>query len=300
MKKIIAVYDSYDQWVHDIERARLNSPARKSFRLVTLRRGSIIPDGAYVFARLNMNPLDLSYEKGWLEKYYDRPDLKWITSPTQLSLYEDKMKQALLFRSKGILTPLTVAATDRDVALNAVDDLAISADKIVLKARFGASSQFVRVVDPGEAKAYLNQIFGDGVPLASNKWKLWKNHAVVQEFLPGNSWTWRVNVVGDQQAYFRRYNYADRPVAQTGNVEAFNDVPVELTEFADQCSHLLNSRWCALDILTDPRGEYRLIETSLGWPFPGEGGTALWHPSGAPWNEMFYQMFEEIEDGTFD
>jgi hypothetical protein len=133
---------------------------------------------------------------------------------------------------------------------------------------------------------------------------------LLQEFIP-HQITWRINRIGDVYAGFQRYNFPDRPVAQTGNVApmlATWNEPLgrELLEFSKRVTDTIGTRWCALDVLLQG-GTPRLIETSLAWPWPSPGNCAeapfldaSGDYTGRLWCNMFTVMFEQYEQGAFD
>jgi hypothetical protein len=104
-----------------------------------------------------------------------------------------------------------------------------------------------------------------------------------------------------------RYNAPGTHVAQTGNVEPVMDLDGDAAQavfsFAESVFAELGTRWCALDILESPSGP-RLLETSVGWPWPSPGRcmeAPFFGSISQPrtWDEMWDLMFDEYEAGVW-
>ena len=289
----LACYDAYDVWIRHIRRV---ARERDHWSFVELKLGDDIPPGSFVFFRPDMHGKRLAAEKGWIKDHVQRDDLRFVTDPAQCLLYEDKCAQFLAFAE---FLPDTWLFTNHEAARMWVETHRTW--PVVSKAAVGASSQYVRVVDKREALSIVAQAFGDGIPLNHPNWDRQRGYVLFQKFLSGNDFTWRVNVVGDEVAVFQRFNYPDRPVAQTGNtrpIRSMNSETAEVIKYARKIAGAIGSKWVALDILRDD-DKLCLIETSLAWPWPGVGDGAMFFPSGRPWYRMFELMFDQMEQGVF-
>jgi hypothetical protein len=73
-----------------------------------------------------------------------------------------------------------------------------------------------------------------------------------------------------------------------------------LLEFADLFFAYTKTKWCAIDVLKDG-DKWRLLETSLAWPYPSPGlcNTAPLFGSNKRWINLFDVMFDEIEAGVW-
>lgn len=236
-----------------------------------------------------------------------RSGLRMIQDRMQVEVYEDKMAQTQLWSA---MMPKTWMCFDIDTAISAAD----GADyPLVSKAKVGASSVNVRILNSkDEAHAHLKKIFNEGVPVshgASCPDTMQRGYAILQEFIP-HQVTYRVNAVGYSRAVFFRYCYPDKPVAQTGNVEPAFEMSEELESLLDFCDAWFkkaNTRWCAIDVLKDlstPQQPWRLLETSLAWPWPSPGrcndGTFFGSTKkGRKWIDMFDVLFDELEAGAW-
>lgn len=231
-----------------------------------------------------------------------RGRLLMIQDRSQVEVYEDKSQQ---FARWGALMPDTWRFTNAEAAQAFI----ASADyPIVSKADVGASSVNVRILqNRKQAELHIAQLFGDGINVnhgAHCPDTMQKGYALLQRFIPHTT-TWRVNAIGDARAVFKRYCYKDRPVAQTGNVDPTYEMSDELEsllEYADRVFEVIGSKWCALDILKDVDGSWKLLETSLAWPWPSPGdcdnGT-IFRSGGKKWIQMFDVMFDDLERGAW-
>jgi glutathione synthase/RimK-type ligase-like ATP-grasp enzyme len=224
-----------------------------------------------------------------------------IQDYNQVMLYEDKSGQA---REWGHWMPVTARFMDRDRALAYIDSVPFN---IVSKADEGASSTNVRVFfNKDDARKHVNEVFRKGVKVnccSGGAVVTQRDYVLLQEFIP-HEVTWRVNVIGRHHAVFKRFNYKDRPVAQTGNVEPVMEMSDEiqsLLAFAKSVAESIGTKWCALDILQSPDG-WKLLETSLAWPWPSPGkcNEAPIFGSGKKWIDLFDVMFEEFDAGVWN
>lgn len=231
-----------------------------------------------------------------------RGRLLMIQDRAQVEVYEDKSQQ---FARWGSWMPDTWRFTNAEAAQAFI---ASSDYPIVSKADVGASSVNVRILqNRKQAELHIAQLFGDGIKVnhgAHCPDTMQKGYALLQRFIPHTT-TWRVNAIGDARAVFKRYCYKDRPVAQTGNVDPTYEMSDELEsllEYADRVFEVIGSKWCALDILKDVDGSWKLLETSLAWPWPSPGdcdnGT-IFRSGGKKWIQMFDVMFDELERGAW-
>ena len=223
-----------------------------------------------------------------------------IQDRDQVRLYEDKSGQ---FAKWGDWMPDTWRFTDEAEAMAFVD----TADyPLVSKADVGASSKNVRILmDAYEARTHVSRLFNAGEVVhhcAGGAQSLQRGYVMFQRFIPHDT-TWRVNCIGNGRAVFRRFNYADKPVAQTGNVEpvlAMREEIESLLEFSDSFFQHAQTRWCALDVLRDGN-QWRILETSLAWPWPSPGACnqAPIFRTRRKWSGMFDAMFDELASGAW-
>lgn len=225
-----------------------------------------------------------------------------IQDQAQIDVYESKSAQ---FRKWFDMMPETWLFCDAEAAAGFLESAPYP---LVSKANEGASSVNVRILkDKSEAQKHIDQLFGAGIWVhhgANCPQTRQKGYALLQRFIP-HTVTYRVNAIGDARAIFFRYCYPDKPVAQTGNVEpAFEMTPEteSLLEYSDKVFAAIGSKWCALDILKDVDGSWKLLETSLAWPWPSPGRCnegAIFRSGGKKWIDMFDVMFDQVEAGAW-
>lgn len=228
--------------------------------------------------------------------------LLMIQDAAQVEVYENKSEQ---FHRWSKWMPETWRFTELEPA---VEFLKAAPFPLVSKADVGASSVNVRILDSrAEAARHLQSLFGEGIPVNHGADRapktLQKGYALLQRFIP-HKITWRVNAIGDARAIFQRYCYPDRPVAQTGNVEPVMKLTNQhrsLLDYANKVFSDIGTKWCALDILQDTDGTWKMLETSLAWPWPSPGkcNEAPIFGSSRSWIQMWDVMFEQVAAGAF-
>jgi hypothetical protein len=296
------------------ERGNWFGPAMKEalhrgYQTTRIMRGADAEPGGLGFIRPHAIPHIL--QRNHADFLYMREKMAMVQDFDQVQLYDDKSAQ---FWRYGHLMPKTWRFENKDLALKFINAYN---GTLVSKADVGASSKNVRIL-PTRSQQTLHamQVFGKGVEVdhcagghgtrhATSKQK---GYLLLQEHVP-HQHTWRVNAVGRGRAIFKRFNGPDGK-AQTGNVEPVKELNEEtyaLLHYANQVFAELDTRWCALDILAYGVNEWRLLETSLGWPWPSPGDC-----DNAPffnlacgatpyvWRDMWKLMFDEYEAGTWD
>jgi hypothetical protein len=235
------------------------------------------------------------------EDYYhmQASGLTMIQDPLQMSVYEDKSAQHQWFHEWMPLTRRFVRKND------ALDFINKNKLELVSKADVGASSVNVRILPTRDKQiAHVQQVFDKGVAIdhcSGGHRSIQKGYVLLQEFIP-HQITWRVNIVGRKMAVFKRYCYPDKPVAMTGNTDAVIELDAEiesLLDFARKFFSFADTRWCAVDILKDTSGKWKVIETSLAWPWPGVGKQATFFGSSRTWDQIWDVMFDEFEEGVW-
>lgn len=236
--------------------------------------------------------------------------LTMVQDGMQVFVYDDKSAQ---FRQWGKLMPYTRRFENRSEALEFVYQWD---GWLVSKADVGASSNNVRILRTrAEQEHHVGQCFGTGIRVThsagggGDKDVASKQHGYVllQEYIP-NDFTWRVNIVGRARAIFKRFNHPKKGTAQTGNVEpvmTLDDETESLLFFADRVFEHIGTKWCAIDVLR--QGEsWKLIETSLAWPWPSPGrcNEALFFGASygcraRQWIEIWEVMLDEYEAGVW-
>jgi hypothetical protein len=232
-----------------------------------------------------------------------------VQDRAQVEVYENKSEQ---FKRWAALMPPTWRFTDVESAWSFA--YCEAPYPLVSKADVGASSYNVRILkNRAEACDHVRQVFEKGVPVkhcaggtgVGDVKSVQKDYVLLQEFIP-HTVTWRVNRVGRALAAFKRYNYPNKDVAQTGNVApvmSMDDEVGSLFHYARSIlDQVIDSRWIALDILRDhSRDKWCLLETSLAWPWsPGAlSDTPFFGSTKRKWGDMWDLMLDEHEAGVF-
>jgi len=224
-----------------------------------------------------------------------------VQDRAQVISYDNKIEQIGML--SGFM-PKTWLVTDVDDAVNNPPTF-----PVVSKAAEGASSVNVRVINTAaEYHDHVRQVFSpEGIKVnrcADGMMTHQQGYLYLQEFIPHDR-TYRVNIVGNRAAVFERYNYADRPVAQTGNTKGIHEPRPELLDYAFDVAREIGSKWVALDILRRPEsGEFVLLETSLAWPWsPNEyADTPFINTNGekaGTWGSLWDVLYDQLESGVF-
>lgn len=306
MKRLV-VLDERGNWhgpLCKVARAR-------GYETVEITRGVDAPreGGGLGFIRPHADPavLKKNKEHDWP---FMHERLTMVQDATQVELYEDKSAQFWRF---GQFMPPTWRFDNREKAIEFARREAVF--PIVSKADVGASSVNVRIIPDRKALiAHIVEAFGRGIAVdhcagggargrrAASKQK---GYVLLQEFIP-HTVTWRVNRIGDHFAIFKRYCGKDGK-AQTGNVEpvkVLDPLQVALLGYALRVSDEIKTKWAALDILV--HGDtFKLLETSLAWPWPSPGDCMSARFFGVAdrryeWSSMWDLMLDEYERGVFD
>jgi len=265
---------------------------------VRIRRGREVKTGGLGFIRPHATPAVLHRNKNEDDSHM-RSRLTMIQDAQQVRLYEDKTAQLQAFgdwmpRTQLLAAPIIGHWT--------------GAFPVVSKANEGASSVNVRIIRTREELlAHIDQAFGPGIPVqycdSRGTTGLQKGYVYLQEFIPHDI-TYRVNIIGSGRAIFKRYCYPDKPVAQTGNVDAVHELdPLmeSLLEYADRFAAFAGTKWCALDILRHG-DEWKLLETSLAWPWPPTRADLASAPifrTKYRWGDLFKCLMGEVLRGEW-
>lgn len=293
------VLDTRDVWHGPlIEAARARGwSARRIFR------GAEVDGEGFGFIRTHADPAELARNRDEDDPAM-RSRLTMFQDRAQVEVYENETEQ---WRRWGRWMPETWLVR----SIEELESLDLPFP-LVSKANEGASSVNVRILDDRDAlMRHAAEVFGPGIPVkccAGRAMVTQRDYLLLQRFIPHRV-TWRVNIVGAQLAIFMRYCYRDRPVAQTGNVEPVKTLDSEtesLLAYASDLFDALGTKWCAVDILRDGDGSWKLLETSLAWPWPSPGdcnngiffARGKFEP-GRRWIEMMDLLIEQAEAGVW-
>jgi hypothetical protein len=254
---------------------------------------------------LRRNQLD------WVHMSCDRA---MVQDFRQIGLYDDKSLQFYAYKQ---WMPKTWLFEDKAEANEFAKHYPTGENWIVSKANEGASSKNVRIIKTTrDLMLHCGEAFRRGIKVdhcaggheGKHSFGIQKGYVLLQEYIPHNI-TWRVNAIGRGRAMFKRYCGKGTLTAQTGNVEPVmsldDDVAQRVYLFAEYLFDSLKTKWCALDILHDPRtDDFYLLESSVGWPWPSPGTCmdgVFFGNIGTPrrWAEMWDLMLDEYEAGVW-
>jgi glutathione synthase/RimK-type ligase-like ATP-grasp enzyme len=284
----LQVFDSREVWHGPLIQAAqsLGWNARRVFEQ------DPIQPGGFGFFR----PHPANMEEHRLLDLEMRRHLVMVQDRAQVEVYEDKTEQ---WRRWGHLMPETWHYTSQAEAQQAQHDF-----PLVSKANEGASSVNVRILYTRQQyEAHVAQAFGPGIKVnlcAGGATTTQKGYLLVQRFIP-HTITFRVNILGPRRAIFERFNYPDKPVAQTGNVRPvmhFTVLHESLIEYANQVAAEIGTRWCALDILRD-NDHWTLLETSLAWPKNETDHRDTPLIGGGTWGQLWHLLCADLAAGYF-
>lgn len=222
---------------------------------------------------------------------------RMVTDIDQIMVYDNKRAQTQRWNK---WMPDTWVFEDKESALSFAESAEYT---LISKADVGASSYNVRLIkNKADCITHIKEIFGKGLRVhhcdSQGTTSIQKDYVILQRFIPHDI-TYRVNIIGNQAAVFHRFCHKDRPMAQTGNVEPSYSPDDTLLEYARAVARYINSKWVALDILRDG-DKWTLLETSLRWPWPSPGDcNNAPFTGGKKWNDMWYVLCDEIEQGSF-
>lgn len=269
----------------------------RGYASTLFRNAAEVIDPGYVFTRLCQTQPRLTYDRGVYRDLASREGIRCIQDPWQVEAYEDKGVQTKLW---GDFMPTTCVRYSRPQLRNGEYMLPFP---IISKSFIGSASHNVRILNNAEqAEKELNLIFSpSGMKVTSG---VQKNYVLWQEFVP-HTCTYRVTLVGRYVHVYKRFNYLDRPMAAPSKVIRTQPLKMSsevesLLEFCEKFFAAANTKWCAIDVLKNPTGGWKLLETALGWARgDDESGNAKFY--GSKWSLLTQHelLLDEMQDGVF-
>ena len=300
MVKQLTVLDERNVWWQPM----IEAATRRGYDAVRIKRGYEAEGRQGLgFIRPHADPRVLEMN---LVDYTQMSHLTMVQDLSQMEVYEDKSAQ---FWRWGKFMPPTWRFESKAEALEFVRTYN---GVLVSKADVGASSYNVRVLHTqADQLQHVQQLFSKGLPVnhcaggpgGRNVTSMQRGYVLFQQYV-SHDITWRVNRIGRCYAIFKRYNAPGTLTAQTGNVDGMTELDDTLSGLLGVASTIcdaIKSRWCALDILQTPDG-WRMIETSLAWPWPSPGNcmaASFFGPTSHKWAGMWELMLDEYEAGAF-
>ena len=256
-----------------------------------------IQPGDCAFMRINQGGARMEMDKALL-RHLAAARVNVIPSVEDSEVYEDKLAQSELYAA---FMPKTLVLRDAHAADRAVTTLGYP---FVSKSRTGSASRNCRMIySPDQARREIGQAFGGGLEAPHTLGEgVQRGYLIWQEFLPGNSYDYRVCKIGRRSMILRRYNRADVPFASgsgiTEPVTALDDETAGVLAFANEFFDSRGTRWCGIDVVRDLHGRWRLLETTIGWSQKAYAECSFFGTSrtGA---EMWDLVCDEIKAGVF-
>jgi glutathione synthase/RimK-type ligase-like ATP-grasp enzyme len=298
------IYDGRNQWARE---AMIVAKAHGFTTRRIERFAEFIPAPGLGFVRPSTNPKLLRPAQALYERMVKK--LMMVQDATQIQLYDSKIKQLAAWAE---FMPPTWYFTSKDRALAFIES-EDAPEQLVSKADVGSASKNIRLLyTRAEQRAHINEVFDRGIKVThcsgggdNASYSTQRNYLLLQKLVP-HLVTWRVNAIGRGRAIFKRYCYAERQVAQSGNVEPVMELDAQtrsLLEFSNQIFATLGTNWCAIDVLQDEAAaRWYLLETSLAWPWPSPGdcmSAPFFGVRGYNWTGMWRLLFDEYEAGVW-
>jgi glutathione synthase/RimK-type ligase-like ATP-grasp enzyme len=283
----------------------IEAARKRGYEAMRIARGREATPGGLGFLRPHAVPSIL--EQNHADYLQMAEKMVMVQDFAQVEVYEDKSAQ---FWRWGHFMPATWRFESKN---EATDFVSRYGKPLVSKADVGASSYNVRILHTqADQLTHVQQAFGRGIPVnhcaggpgGRNVTSMQRGYVLLQEYIQ-NEVTWRINVVGRCYAIFKRFNAPGTFTAQTGNVEGLVELDEDATtalETTKKIVESLQTKWCAFDLLRTPSGAFKLIETSLAWPWPSPGNcmqARFFGPTQHVWAGMWDLMLDEYEAGIW-
>lgn len=269
-------------------------------------RSEMVPDAADVFIRMAHAPPDRRSENKQLaNQLAERKDLQLIPSPVECRLYDDKITQAELLSSH---LPPTFVSHTKNEATQALRNLNLP---FVSKSQTGASSVNVRLIDSWSAALKeIDSVFqSDGIPIFNGQFQ--KGYLIWQEYIE-TLIDWRVILLARRfgMVIHRRNWFQSLPRyfprsffwGESGtreiytNEDRLTDTCIELLEFLLSIAEKHDLRFQMADVLRDPRGNLRLLETGSGFGLsPAHEDFVFFEKVGNVWERCNYRQRDFFE-----
>lgn len=261
------------------------------------------PDHGYVFYHMHHHPQTRGRDKRFMQILNMNPNLTLIPEYRSSRLFDDKMEQACELAS---WMPRTHVAWSPGAARSVLDRGLLSLP-LVSKASEGASSNNVRLVRTlEEARLEIKHAFSDlGIKVHYGQ----KQHGYLlwQEFIPDNDWDLRVISIGNARLLLKRFNRAGVPFASgSGKFEAVTQIDATLDEAfctANAFFAAQEMKWCGIDLVRSPSGDWKVLETTVGWTMHGYADCMFFKHDGEPMmrtgRDVWDVLIDQIEAGVF-
>lgn len=303
VKRIYAFKDSYG-W----DKLLVDAAMRAGLVAQLISDAEHVPDvpGTYFFIHMNHDPSERNYHKQVVEEVNKKENVVLIPNILECRLYDDKVRQARMFKSWMPRTHYLVCAEDAESVLA---DMSLP---FISKSSEGAGSSNVRLIrSQEEARAEIRLTFyGDGIrracDLRQSGYLLW------QEFLPDNHNDWRVIIIAKKYGMIlKRHNRPDLPFASgSGSFESVDAISKEtegLFEHTRLFAEEFDLSFVGVDVVLGKAREPVILETTVGWDMAGYKNCRFFEFQDGHWQTTQYYGGDQqalvaraIEEGSLD
>lgn len=230
--------------------------------------------GDYVFMRIPQWEPELSVGKA-LAKYLFGKGMKLIPDYFTISCYENKLLQTQAYSEWMPETHLlrsSVFDTWHD-AERAIESIGLP---FISKSREGSSSVNVRMIkNYDEAQIeWASVMEGPGRVINTGDGNFGRqlDYLIWQKFCPDNPCDYRVCINGDKLLMLRRFNTHGSSFASgSGRNEPVTTLcrhTKAVLHTAKDFFDAFGLKWNGIDLVRDTDGEWKVLETTLGWSLP--------------------------------
>ncbi len=241
--------------------------------------------GVAVSLNLHHNLMQRGPDKLMAEKISRKKHILMFPSIAECRLYDNKVAQS---ERHYAWMPRTRYCNTENCAWEELDDMDFP---FISKSNEGASASNVRLIET--RKQAENEIvlafMSNGIATAGKTRQ--RGYVLWQEFLAGNAWDWRVNIIGCRYGLIcKRYNDSSGPFASGSdngyeNYNKLYDEQIEILNYALDFARACNLTRAAIDIIRDYRqgGRLRITESSAFWGDRVTGNGYYFEKVGETW-----------------
>lgn len=261
------------------------------------------PDEGLMMMHMHHHPSVRNHHKRHMQAMAVNPNLKLVPDYRQAMLYDDKLEQ---HRSFARWMPRTYVLTS-PMAANKFLNKGDLKFPFVSKTSEGAGSNNVRFIrSMTMARDEVKFAFSD-IGIRCKYGQDQRSYVLWQEFLDGNAGDWRIIAIGDQRLILKRTNRPDRPFASGSGIsepiKKLDEEAASALAFANKFFSEERTTWCGIDLVKDMRtGEWKLLETTVGWTMPGYVDCTFFTKDGKPTKrdgkDIWHVFLDEYEAGN--
>ena len=264
-------------------------------------------DEGYVFMHMHHHPSVRIHHKRIMAHLAVNPALTLIPDYRSSVLYDDKLEQS---RQLARWMPRTRIFYSPSVARAYISN-GKPKYPFISKSSEGASSHNVRLVqNEAEALLEVRAVFSDQ-GIRGRHQQTQRGYLLWQEFVEGNEGDVRIIAVGQKRLILKRGNRDDKPFASgSGRLTPIADLggePDLYGAFAKANEFFAGERqsWSGIDLVKEPRGEWKILECTVGWTMKGYAQCAFFNIDGTRagdrmGSDIWEVLLNEIREGAFD